>query len=123
MKKVLIVEDETSLREVYVEIISDAGYDVLQAADGERAWEIIKEGQWDLLLLDIMLPKLDGMEVLKHVSDDANLKSKPVVVLSNLDNDSIVKQCLSQGASGYLIKANITPQDVLNTVNKHLDHA
>ncbi len=123
MKKVLIVEDETSLREIYAEIIADAGYEVLQAGDGDKAWEIINSGEWDLLLLDIMLPKLDGMEVLRNKDKNSFCKNKPVIMLSNLDNENIVKECLSLGAAGYLVKSSVTPQDILNVVNKHLTHA
>ncbi|HSX39632.1 MAG TPA: response regulator transcription factor [Candidatus Saccharimonadales bacterium] len=123
MHKILIVEDETSLREIYSEVLKDAGYGVIEAGDGETAETLIKSGDWDLLLLDIMLPKLDGMTVLKEKSQNQMLKDKPVIVISNLDNEDIIKQCMEGGASGYLVKSNISPQELVDNVNKHFTNA
>jgi DNA-binding response OmpR family regulator len=116
MSKVLLIEDELSLRELYCEVLTDAGYVVESIGDGAQALEQIRCGEWDVLLLDIMLPKLDGLEVLKQVSADDKLSKKPIIVLSNLDNETVVKQCLDLGARKFLIKADITPQDILSVV-------
>lgn len=120
MNKVLIIEDEISLQDLYADFLREAGFKVLTASDGDKAMELINNSDWDILLLDIMLPKLDGTEVLKRVKSDPKLKSKPVIVLSNLESDQIVKECLDLGAREYLIKSDITPQTILDVVNKYL---
>ncbi len=120
MTKVLIIEDEISLQDLYADFLREAGFNVSTASDGDKAVELINSLDWDILLLDIMLPKLDGTEILKRVKTDLKLKSKPVVVLSNLESDLIVKECLDLGARDFLIKSDITPQTILDVVNKYL---
>ncbi len=120
MTKVLIIEDEISLQDLYADFLREAGFNVSTASDGDKAVELINSLDWDILLLDIMLPKLDGTEILKRVKTDPKLKLKPVVVLSNLESDLIVKECLDLGARDFLIKSDITPQTILDTVNKYL---
>lgn len=117
-KKILIVEDEVSLRELYVEVLKDASYDVFEVGDGESGSSMITTLDWDLLILDIMLPRLDGIEVLRKLSANSAVNKRPVIVLSNLDTDAIMKQCFDLGAKDYLIKSNITPQQLLECVNK-----
>ena len=92
MTKVLIIEDEISLQDLYADFLREAGFNVSTASDGDKAVELINSLDWDILLLDIMLPKLDGTEILKRVKTDPKLKLKPVVVLSNLESDLIVKE-------------------------------
>lgn len=118
-KKILLIEDEVSLRELYAEVLNDNGYEVIQAGDGETAGKLINSGNWDMVLLDIMLPKLDGIEVLKQLSVNPALSKKTALVLSNLDNEAIVKQCLQLGAKEYLTKANINPQQLLDIINRY----
>ena len=120
MNKVLIIEDEISLQDLYADFLREAGFNVSTASDGDKAIELINNSDWDILLLDIMLPKLDGTEVLKRVKADPTLKSKPVIVLSNLESDQIVKECLDLGAREFLIKSDITPQTILDVVSKYL---
>ena len=120
MNKVLIIEDEISLQDLYADFLREAGFNVSTASDGDKAIELINNSDWDILLLDIMLPKLDGTEVLKRVKADPKLKSKPVIVLSNLESDQIVKECLDLGAREFLIKSDITPQTILDVVSKYL---
>lgn len=120
MKKVLIIEDEISLQDLYADFLREANFDVSTASDGDKAIELINSLDWDILLLDIMLPKLDGTEILKRVKADPNLKSKPIVVLSNLESDLIVRECIDLGANEFLIKSDITPQTILDTVKKYL---
>ena len=117
---ILIVEDETDIREVYVEVLTSAGYTVDQAADGEVGMQKIKEGNWDLLLLDIMLPGKDGLKILKEIKETPGLKKGPVIALTNLNSESIIHEVFTSGADGYLIKSEITPDKVVEEIAKVL---
>ncbi len=120
-KKVLIIEDELNIRDVYSQVLREANFEVFEAADGHTGMEMAREGNWDLMLLDIMLPKRDGLEILGEVKKVDTLKNKPVILLTNLGRDSIVKEGYSLGASGYLIKSEINPDDVVQSVQKLLN--
>ena len=115
---ILIVEDEHDIREIYVEVLTNAGYTVDQAADGEVGMQKIKEGNWDLLLLDIMLPGKDGLKILKEIKETPGLKKGPVIALTNLNSQNIIHEVFNSGADGYLIKSEITPDKVLEEVVK-----
>ncbi|OGC49794.1 hypothetical protein A2716_00315 [candidate division WWE3 bacterium RIFCSPHIGHO2_01_FULL_40_23] len=119
-KVILIVEDEANIREVYSEVLK-TDYDVIESSDGEDGLVKAMEGKWDLMLLDIMLPKRDGLEILSRIKKDVILKGKPVVLLTNLGRDSIIKEGYNLGASGYLVKSEINPGDVAATVRRILE--
>lgn len=119
MTKVLLVEDEAAIRELYADMLTEAGYEVMEAEDGLEAWQKIIEKGWDVLLLDIMLPKLDGIEILKKMQADESLRYKVVIMLSNLEDPTVQKTCKDLGAQDFLVKSSIVPQDVVNTVNKY----
>ncbi|MCA9390283.1 response regulator [candidate division WWE3 bacterium] len=108
-KKVLIVEDDTFLRELYHEMLSDSGYEVEVALDGEEGLSKMNEAKFDLILLDIMMPKKDGLQVLKEATDE---NKKKIVMLTNLGQDQVIKNALSLGARGYLIKSEFAPDEV-----------
>jgi DNA-binding response OmpR family regulator len=118
-KRVLIIEDELSIKEVYAEVLTASDFEVIEAEDGEVGLNKAKNEAWDLMLLDIMLPKKDGLEVLAIIKKDPKLQSKPVVLLTNLGRDSIVKEGFNLGAVDYLVKSDITPGDVVNCVIKY----
>ncbi len=117
-KKVLIIEDELNIREVYRDILKEAQFDVIEASEGDDGLKKALEGNWDLILLDIMLPKKDGLEILADIKKDRNLSTKPVILLTNLGRDSIIKEGYSLGASSYLVKSEINPDDVVKAVKK-----
>ena len=117
--RILLVEDEADIREIYKELLGMEGYTVVEASDGDEALTKALAGDWDLLLLDIMLPKRDGLEVLSNIKSTPELKSRPVVLLTNLDKDSILQACMQLGANNYLVKSNITPQEIVKEVAKY----
>ncbi len=115
-KKVLIVEDDKFLRELIVKKLSNEGYDVLEAADGEQGLLQIKDARPELVLLDLILPGIDGFEVLSQKREDPFTASIPVIILSNLGQKEDVDKGLSLGATDYLIKAHFTPGEIIEKV-------
>jgi DNA-binding response OmpR family regulator len=122
-QKILIVEDDQFLRDFYQELLTTEGYTVDTAADGESGFAKIHQGGWNLVLLDIMLPKKDGLQILRELKDDPTInKNGPVVLLTNLGNDTVINQAFSLGANGYLIKSALNPDEVLSEVHNFLAH-
>jgi two-component system, OmpR family, response regulator ResD len=120
-KKILIVEDDQFLREFYQELLQGEGFTVDVAGDGEVALQKAQMGGYNLVLLDIMLPKKDGLQILRDLKVSPPKQANgPIVVLTNLGQDVIIKQCFAMGASGYLIKSAMNPDQVLTEVNSYL---
>ena len=121
MAKILIVEDDQFLREFYQELLQADGYNVDVAADGEVAFQKMVAGGYDLVMLDIMLPKKDGLQILKDLKTQAPKSSnKAIVVLTNLGQDAVIKECYNLGAEGYLIKSALNPDQVLTEIKSFL---
>ena len=121
MTKILIVEDDKFLRELIVRKISNEGYDVLEAVDGEQGLLQIKEGHPDLVLLDLILPGIDGFEVLTQKREDPFMAAIQVIGLSNLGQKEEIKKGLDLGADGFMIKAHFTPSEVAEEINRALE--
>ena len=120
-QKILVVEDDQFLRELYDELLKEEGYEITLAEDGEKGLAQIQKGGFDLVLLDIMLPKIDGLEILRRVKNKPPEKQNgSTVLLTNLGQDSIIKEGFSLGASGYLIKSAMNPDQVLSEVKVFL---
>lgn len=118
--KVLIIEDESSIREVYTDILKEGGYIVYESGDGMDGLKKALEGNWDICLLDIMLPGKDGLEILADIKKNEATRFKTVILLTNLGRDTIVKQGKELGAHSYLIKSEINPDEVLMAVKNAL---
>lgn len=114
---VLIVEDDLSLQGLYTKKFSQSGYNVLQAEDGQAGLDQATEHIPDAILLDVMMPVMNGFEVLKRLKKDDRTKDIPVVILSNYGEMPNVTEGLMQGAVEYLIKVEHTPEEVLEIVN------
>ncbi len=122
-KKILVVEDEENMRNLYCRILEDAGYDVESAEDGTKAYAKMKVSPYNLVLLDIMMPEMDGIQVLeKLIRDGRKLEtdSTPVVLLTNLGQDSLVAKGLSLGIRGYLLKSDYTPDQLLREIQGYI---
>lgn len=118
MKRVLIIEDEEVLLTALTEKLKRAGYDVLGARDGESGFEAIQTGHPDLILLDLLLPKKHGMQILLDMRGDPELAKIPVIVISNSGQPVEMEQIMAMGVRDYLVKANFTPEEVLEKVEK-----
>lgn len=124
VKRILIVEDDQFLREFYEELLEAEGFAVDTAADGELASQKIHEGGYDLILLDIMLPKKDGLQILREAKENPpKVANKSIVALTNLGQDAIIKNCFDMGAAGYMIKSAMNPDQVLTEINNYLKAA
>jgi len=120
-QRILVVEDDLFLRELYADVLSGEGYKVESAQDGEAALEKMKLGGYDLVLLDIIMPKMDGLEVMRQMQNNPpKSPNKCVVFLTNLDKDEEIKTALKLG-NGYLIKSQITPGILVEKVKMYLD--
>lgn len=120
-KKILVVEDDQFLREFYQELLQAEGYNVDSAPDGEIALSKIQGNEYNLILLDIMLPKKDGVQILRDLKiKPAKSSNVTIVVLTNLGQDLVIKQCFDLGADGYLIKSALDPGQVLTEVKSYL---
>jgi DNA-binding response OmpR family regulator len=118
MRKVLVVEDERVLLNVLKEKLEDDGWDVDTALDGVKAISKIKKGGYDLILLDIMLPKKNGFEVLKFIKKEA-VSDVPVIILSNLGSDEDIKKAMSLGATDYFVKAQHPIGEIVDKAAKY----
>jgi two-component system, OmpR family, phosphate regulon response regulator PhoB len=119
--KILIVEDDLFIRELYERQLSLEGFQVQTAEDGEIGLARISESVPDLLLLDIMLPKVSGLDLLRTIKAKEETKSIPVILLTNLGQDSVIKEGFNLGADGYLIKSAYTPDQIITEVKKFLE--
>lgn len=123
-KRILVVEDEKDIRDLYAEILKNEGFDVSVACNGEEGYSAMYEGGFDLILLDIMLPKLDGFKILEKLKKETPPK-KPnhaIVILTNLGEDLSVSKGVSYGVRGYLVKSDYTPDQILKEVKVYLNN-
>ncbi len=118
--KVLIVEDEETLSQMYSMKFEKEGFDVKASLDGADALEQAKSFKPDFILLDIILPGLDGFSVLGSLKEDKDLKKVPVIMLTNLGQSEDIEKGKKLGAIDYLVKANCTPMEVVEKVREHL---
>ncbi|MDD2732030.1 MAG: response regulator [Candidatus Pacebacteria bacterium] len=115
-KKILIIEDDKFLRELISQKLSKEGYDIKEAVDGEKGVKAVKDEKPDLILLDLILPGIDGFEVLAKIKEDPGLSSIPVIILSNLGQKDDIERGLKMGADDYLIKAHSTPPEIIEKI-------
>ncbi len=122
--RILVAEDENELRTLYVQVLQKAGYAVDQAIDGEEATKAMSSNSYDLVFLDVMMPKINGPEVLHILKEQvAATPNNRVIVLTNIANDSVKDFCLEEGARGYLIKTDITPDKLIATAQAFFQEA
>ncbi len=118
MAKVLIIEDDSLMSKLYSKIFKFEQYEVVTASNGVEGLEAAKLHKPTLILLDIMMPEMNGLEVLDKLKADAELKSIPVVVLTNLAGSQDAESAMSKGAVRYIIKSEHDPKEVANMVKE-----
>ena len=120
-KKILLIEDNPYIIELYTEVLQNAGFEVDNAEDGVSGVEKVKKGGYDLALLDMVMPKAGGLDVIKAISQNPpKEKNGPIILLTNLTKDAMVQQALNKGASSYIVKTDITPGQLIDNVKKFL---
>lgn len=117
MAKVLIVEDDQFLTSAYRVKLTKAGFEIVIAADGDEALAILTKETPDLILLDLVLPKKDGFEVLEELRANEKLKNIPVLIASNLGQKEDIDRGKSLGATDYIVKSDMTLDDLVNKIN------
>ena len=120
-KKILVTEDDTILKDILANKLTKAGFEVKVAENGEKALEILKSETIDLLLLDILLPKKDGMAVLEEMGKNPKLSKIPVIAISNLGDPAEIEKAKRLGAKDFLVKAIFDSSQVLARINKLLN--
>jgi CheY-like chemotaxis protein len=117
-RRVLLAEDDRFLRKAAETALKRQGFTVLAAIDGEEALRTARAEAPHLILLDLIMPKMQGFEVLRALKADPGTAAIPVIILSNLGQDSDVKQAMEAGAAGYFVKANLSLQDLVKRVGE-----
>lgn len=121
MKKALIIEDDFYIRQMYTQSFLNAQYEIHEATNGSEAIKNLEENKYDLILLDIMLPGVDGMEILKAIRFENSKNNKSVVfVMTNNDDPAVKKEAIENGADRHFVKANVTPSEVIKTAREIL---
>ncbi len=115
-KKILLIEDEEILRSLLSQRLREEGFKVEEATDGETGLKKLNEEKVDLVLLDLILPGMDGYEFLLNMKKDSKFSSIPVIVLSNLGQDDEIKKALDSGAKDYLIKSNFGLEEITQRI-------
>jgi len=121
--KVLVVDDDLIVADMYRLALSRAGHEVQVANDGVAALRAILSSRPDIVFLDIRMPKMDGMEVLRDLASADLTRSIPVVMLSNYDEPRLVKESISLGAKQYLVKAGTNPAELARVVSQWVEAA
>jgi len=121
MPKILIIEDDKFLRELIVRKLSiEKEFEIVNAVDGESGLKVFKESKPDIVLLDLILPGIDGFEVLTKMKQDPALSPVPVIILSNLGQKDDVEKGMKLGAVDYMVKAHFTPNEIVEKVKQTL---
>jgi DNA-binding response OmpR family regulator len=118
MQNILLVEDDPFLIDIYTTKLKESGFSVEVANDGDAALKKARENKPDLVILDIVLPQIDGWEILRKIKSEPEFKNLKVIILSNLGQKEEVEKGIKLGAVKYLIKAHYTPSQVIKEIKK-----
>lgn len=117
-KKVLLIDDDQDLRVIYGNALTKDGYLVTSCKDGEEGLSYAKKGGFDLILMDIMMPKVDGISVLTELRNSpSETPNGPIVMMTNLSNKETIEEVLANGAKGWILKTDYTPSEAIQKVN------
>lgn len=120
-KKILVVDDEQYIRDLYVEFFTNEGFEVDSAVDGVEGLKKLQIGGFNLVLLDVMMPQLDGVEVLEQLAQNPpKSPNGPIVILTNLTYEGVAKDALQKGAVDYIVKADVNPGQLMEKLQKYL---
>jgi DNA-binding response OmpR family regulator len=117
---VLLIEDDLFIKQMYSNKIEELGVKVFSVSSYDEFKDILNKEKVDLILLDLVLPNISGLDILKSISKNSKFKQIPVIVLSNLSSQTDINQAFEYGAVEYIVKSNYTPAEVMRTIQKHL---
>lgn len=120
MKKILFIEDEAALQKTFGDMLDIKGYKMLSALDGETGLKLAKNEKPDLILLDLVIPRIHGLDVLAQLKKDERTKEIPIIILTNLEGINEVEKALELGATTYLVKAQYNLEEVFDRIKKTL---
>ena len=120
MAKVALIEDDLGIIEMYKLKFESSPHELSVATDGDSGLALVKKEKPDLVLLDILMPKKNGFEIVKEMREDPELAKTKIIMLTNLGDDETQKQFKSLGVKDYIIKADLTPKEVLEKVERLL---
>lgn len=120
MKTILFIEDEPALQRTFEKFLVKQGFGMISALDGDIGLKLAKLKMPDLILLDLILPKINGFDVLKSLKEDEETKNIPVIVLTNLEGITDINKAIEIGATTYLVKVKYSPQEVLEKIQNAL---
>jgi len=120
MKKILFIEDESALQKTFGEVLKQEGYETIPALDGETGLRMAKSQKPDLVLLDLILPRVHGFDVLKRLKEDKETKDIPIIILTNLEEVGSVDKAVELGATTYLVKTQYSLEEVVEKIKKAL---
>ncbi|MFA6525259.1 MAG: response regulator [Patescibacteria group bacterium] len=119
-QKILLIEDDKMLLEMYTAKFTREGFEIATAENGSDGLKVARDMKPDMILLDIIMPKLDGFATLKEIRKDENIKNVPVILLTNLGQDQDIQKGKDLGADDYFVKANHTPTEIVEKVQELL---
>lgn len=119
-KRLLIVEDDFYIRDLYSLQATREGFEVVEAGDGEEAIQKSKSENFNIILVDLMIPKIDGITLIKTLKEDPKFASVPCIVITNLEDATKEQEAKAAGASAYLLKIKNTPETVINAVKTYI---
>lgn len=122
IKKVCIVEDEPMIQEIYKIKLEEEGFQVITANDGEEGFELIKKELPDIALIDVSMPKIDGVTLIRMLQKDEALLKIPVIITSNVNDENTLKKAGELDVKFYLVKSLFTPKDVVRIVREALEN-
>ena len=121
MKRILLVDDDQYIRDVYEEVLVESGYKVEVAIDGKDGLDKIQAGGYDLVLLDVMMPYIDGIGILAELMENKpKVPNGPIMILSNLAHDQIIDEAIAKGAAICFNKADLNPDELVEKVKEIL---
>lgn len=119
-KKIMMVDDDAALRELYVVELSTKNFDVVEAKDGKEALEKVRQEKPDLILLDMVMPEMDGIGLLSELKQDNDLKNIPVIMLTNFGQENLIQQAYNLGVTDYLLKYKVTQEEMAGKIEATL---
>ncbi|MFH1366750.1 MAG: response regulator [Patescibacteria group bacterium] len=120
-KRILVIEDDPAELFAMKKMIQEAGYEILTASDGQTGLNLIKKEKPDLVFLDIILPKINGFDILELVKKDPQVMKIPIIVLTNLNDEETAMKSRTLGAADHLIKMQVYPHDIIRKIDKFLN--